>query len=146
MPSLKQLREQSGMTQRELAEATGVGRANIAAYETGRRRLTVSMRQRLMAPLRRPSQVLEARRDEIRDLIGAAGMRDARVIGSVAHGEDSPTSDLDLLVRVPDGTGMFAFAQLREDLEDLLGIPVDLVSEGGLTPRHAGVLAEAVPL
>ena len=140
------MRERSGMTQQELADATGVGRANIAAYETGSRPLTPTMLDRLTRSMPRPSQALEEHRRAVRAKIAAAGMTNPRVFGSVARGQDTPSSDVDILVTVPPGTGLFAFARLRQELEDELGVPVDLVSDGGLKPRHAGIVAEAVPL
>lgn len=54
------------------------------------------------------------------------------VFGSVARGEDRPDSDVDLLVQLPAGMGLFAIAKVQNELEELLGSPVDLIPESGL--------------
>ena len=66
------------------------------------------------------------------------------VFGSVARDEDDAESDLDLLVRFEDGASLFDLVGLEQDLEALLGVPVDVVSIGGLRPSHDAILREAV--
>lgn len=144
--SLREMREAAGMTQQQLADASGVARPNIAAYESGRRPLSAAMRERLIHSMRRPSQVLGAHRREVIALIENAGGRNPRVFGSVARHEDTPASDIDLLIDPGPGMDLFTFAQLRQDIEDALGIHVDLVSEGGLKPKHQRIRDEARPL
>ncbi len=75
------------------------------------------------------------------------GVTDIRVFGSVARGEDGPDSGLDLLVHPPEGAGMFALGRFREDLEQLLRVPVDVVPDDGIKPRvRANVDRDVVPL
>ena len=62
------------------------------------------------------------------------GASDVRVFGSVARGDERPDSDVDLLVTLSPGTGLFALGRLRTDLEAILGAPVDVVPEEGLKP------------
>jgi predicted nucleotidyltransferase len=50
----------------------------------------------------------------------------------VARGEDRPDSDIDLLVELPEGIGLFAVARVQNELEELLGAPVDLIPKPGL--------------
>ena len=70
-----------------------------------------------------------------------------RVFGSVLHGKDTEQSDLDILVDTTSDTSLFDLAQISVDLEELLGLTVDVVTPGGLHPRmKADVLAEAVPV
>jgi uncharacterized protein len=57
------------------------------------------------------------------------------VFGSWARGEQSPESDVDLLVRFDKPVGFFAFLELKEELEILLRVRVDLVTPGGLRPQ-----------
>lgn len=61
------------------------------------------------------------------------GIAELSVFGSVARGEEREDSDIDLLyVRAPGNDLGMAYFELQEELEDLLGRPVDLVSKGGL--------------
>jgi predicted nucleotidyltransferase len=63
------------------------------------------------------------------------GISDVRVFGSVARGEDGPTSDLDLLVRLPEVAGLFLLGRFKEDLEAVLHVTVDVVPDDGVKPR-----------
>lgn len=81
----------------------------------------------------RPSAIVEARREEILAICGRHKVvPPVRVFGSVARGEDGSTSDVDLLVRFAPGASIFYQVNLRDELQDLLGIRVDVISEGGL--------------
>lgn len=103
------------------------------------------MLQRLLdAAKPRPSSSLAAHRDEVRRLARDFGVQNPRVFGSVARGDDLPGSDLDLLVTVPRGKGLLALIGFAHAVEDLLGVRVDVVSEGGLGERHAAICREAV--
>lgn len=79
--------------------------------------------------------------------VAAAGGRNLRVFGSVARGEDGPSSDVDLLVDLPEGTGLFALLELEGALERILKVKVDLAPESSLKPRvRAEALADAIVL
>jgi uncharacterized protein len=70
-----------------------------------------------------------------------------RVFGSVARGENTEHSDVDLLIKPRRGCLLFDLGGLLEDLQELLGCRVDLVTEDGLKPcLRERVLKEAVPL
>jgi predicted nucleotidyltransferase len=69
-----------------------------------------------------------------------------RVFGSAARGDDRPGSDLDLLVKFAPGASLFDQAGLAQDLEDALGVHVDVISEGGLGVNHDEIRAQARPL
>lgn len=58
------------------------------------------------------------------------GVKKLSVFGSVARGEATESSDVDLLVEVPKGWGLFTFYGLRSDIENALVCPVDLLSSG----------------
>ena len=81
------------------------------------------------------------------DLAAHQGARSVHVFGSVAHGEDTPGSDVDLLVDLDDGVGLVTLAALERELTELLGNRVDVVPADMLkrTVRDE-VLAEAIHL
>jgi uncharacterized protein len=90
---------------------------------------------------------LNKHRDAILRLAAAHGARNVRVFGSVARGTASETSDLDLLVAMEPGRSLLDLVALNQDLEDVLGRPVDVVTEGGLSPYlRDRILAEAIAL
>lgn len=67
------------------------------------------------------------------------------VFGSVARGEASPDSDIDILVAFSEPVGLFHFLRLRAALADALGHPVDLVTQDALKPAfRESILKEAV--
>jgi hypothetical protein len=69
------------------------------------------------------------------------------VFGSVVHGNDRDGSDLDLLVDTLPGTTLFDLGGLQVELEELLGVPIDVRTPGDLPPRfREQVLAEAKPI
>lgn len=63
------------------------------------------------------------------------GVSYAALFGSAARGEDRPGSDVDIMVRLGRPTGMVAYIQLIENLEESLSKKVDLVTEQSLNPR-----------
>jgi predicted nucleotidyltransferase len=86
-------------------------------------------------------------RGAILALAARHGARNVRVFGSVARGEADAASDIDFLVDFEPGRSLLDLAALLVDLEDLLGHPVDVVTEPGLKARiRQRVLAEAVPV
>jgi len=69
------------------------------------------------------------------------------VFGSTARGDARAVSDVDLLVEMEPGRSMLDFVGLWQDLQELLGTSVDLVSEGGISPYlREKILSEAVAL
>jgi hypothetical protein len=69
------------------------------------------------------------------DEIGGFGVTSLRLFGSVARGEASAESDVDLLVSFRETPTFSGYMKLRIFLEDLLGSKVDLVTESGLRDR-----------
>jgi len=87
------------------------------------------------------------KRAEILTLARRHGARNVRVYGSVACGQATPQSDLDLLVEWDPDRSLLDVVGLKQDLEDLLGVTVDIGSERGLHWFIKDeVLREAVPL
>jgi predicted nucleotidyltransferase len=86
-------------------------------------------------------------RSEILDRASQHGARNVRVFGSAARGDTRPSSDVDLLVDMEPGRSLLDFVGLWQELEDLLGLKVDLVSEGGISPYlREQILSEAIAL
>lgn len=92
----------------------------------------------------RPSVALDLERAAVREAVSRYHTTNPRVFGSVLHGTDRDGSDLDLLVDPLPGTTLFDLGGLQEELQDLLGVPVDVKTPGDLPPKFRGeVLAEA---
>lgn len=163
---LRQARTAAGLSQAELARKAGVTQSVISVYEAGRRQPSVSTLtaliaatgfeldlsigkprrgvQRLTGPVGRR---LRRQRSEVLELADRHGVKVFGVFGSVARGEDSPDSDIDLLVELPAGMGLFALARVQNELEQLLSAPVDLIPEAGLKAGvRPAVEMDLVPL
>ena len=75
------------------------------------------------------------------------GVSNVRVFGSFARGEQRKSSDLDLLIDVPDGMSLMDLSGLKIDLEDALRRKVDVVPARSIKPAlRETILAEARPL
>jgi predicted nucleotidyltransferase len=92
----------------------------------------------------KPSVALQAHRDRIRSVVESHGARNPRVFGSVVHGTDGETSDLDLLVDPIEGrTTLLSLVRIKRDIEAITGV---------LTPMslherfRQAVLTEALPV
>lgn len=95
----------------------------------------------------RPSVALDLKRDAVREITGHFRAVNPRVFGSVLHGTDLDDSDLDLLVDPLPGATLFDLGGLQFELEELLGIPVDLLTPGDLPPSFRDkILSEARPV
>lgn len=97
----------------------------------------------------RPSLLVQARRSEILKILERYPMlTNLRVCGSVARGEDNENSDVDFLVDPGPNATLFDLGGLHEDLEELLGVPVDIISSNGRmdAAMKRELLKEAVSL
>ena len=78
------------------------------------------------------------------------GASDVRLFGSYVRGDIGPDSDVDLLVRFEPGRSLMDYGMLVEELRKLLGVKVDVVSEGALRdpsdPFTQHLLREAEPI
>ena len=90
---------------------------------------------------------LREKRQQILALAEKYGARNVRVFGSVARGDARPDSDIDFLVELEPGRSLFDLGGLLYELQSLLGVEVDVVTEKGLRARiRERVLQEAIPL
>lgn len=95
----------------------------------------------------KPSEALNAHREALRQLVSRHGLLRPRVFGSVLTGTDTEDSDLDLLVDATSSTTLFTLARLEHDAEQLLGVPVSVLTPKFLSAKFRGrVLTQAVPL
>lgn len=164
---LREARRRARLSQTDLARRAGVAQSVISAYESDRRepglamlsklieatghQLTINLEplpgRRLGLPDTPLGRRLRRHRRAVAALAERRGVRNVRVFGSVARGEDRDGSDIDLLVDVDDGVGLVAIAGLARELADLLGVPVDVVPADSLKRAvRVDVLAEALPL
>lgn len=74
----------------------------------------------------RPSTALKRHQDEVKRVVLSRRACNVRVFGSVLYGTDTDGSDLDLLVDTLPGATLFDLGGLQVDLEEMLGVPVDL--------------------
>lgn len=85
--------------------------------------------------------------EKILEIASSYRVTRVRVFGSWARGEARPDSDLDLIIDVPRGFTLFDLGGIMLDLEDVLGIKVDVFTENSLHPRLKDrILAEAKTL
>jgi predicted nucleotidyltransferase len=91
----------------------------------------------------RASELLRAARELVLAAVAAVGGTDVRVIGSVAHCEDRPGSDVDVVVTFPPDADIVTLLTLEEHLAGLLTVPVNVISAGSAGLVGADLLADA---
>lgn len=95
----------------------------------------------------KPSAALAAHRTAVRLAVARSRTTNPRIFGSVLHGRDREGSDLDLLVDPLPGATLFDLGGLQVELEEILGIRVDLVTPGDLPLKfRTEVVAQAQPV
>ena len=92
-------------------------------------------------------ELITSKRDELLDVAARYGARNLRIFGSLARGEATAESDVDILVDLDPGRSLLDLRGLLMEFQAILDRPVDVVTECGLRERiRPRVLAEAVPL
>ena len=121
--------------QRELDAGVAATAERLTMGGTGTRRL---------GPLRAR---VNAHREELLSALAELGASNVRVFGSVARGDESPTSDVDLLVDLTETVGLFDLGRMRSAAERILDAPVDIVPAGDLKDDVAAdALRDAIPV
>jgi predicted nucleotidyltransferase len=82
-------------------------------------------------------ETLKAHLLELREM----GVKDLYVFGSVARDEPNP-HDVDVLVEFSKVPGLVGFIRIKEHVEALLGIPVDLVTRRSCSPRLYRIISK----
>ena len=157
----------AGLSQTELARRARVPQSVVSEYEAGKRDPALSTLARLVAatghdltvsttrtdpsvkglPPSRLGRLVRQHRKALLRAVHEAGGSNLRVFGSVARGDAGTSSDVDLLVDLPEESGLFALLALEEQLQHILKIDVDLATESSLKPRvRAEALRDAVPV
>ena len=145
--ALRERRLAAGLSQRALALRSGVPQPNIAAYESGRRIPLAGTLDRLTAVLDAPTfERVRAARERIITAARGRRLSNVRVFGSVARGAAAAGSDVDLLVHPAAEASLFDLAGFMAEVEELLGVSVDVVSDRGSGPAMDRIRDEAVPL
>jgi predicted nucleotidyltransferase/DNA-binding XRE family transcriptional regulator len=154
---IRDARVRAELTQVQLARRAGVTQSVISTYENGRREPSLAALQRLvraagfltvidLEPVdtaRTLRERVTAHRTELCDAVTRFGGSNPRLFGSVARGEDGPDSDVDLMVDLCPGLGMFTLMRIQDAAEQVLGVRVDVVDADGMRPE---VVRQAVPL
>lgn len=95
----------------------------------------------------RAEDLIAAKRDDILRVAAQHGASNVRVFGSAARGESTDESDIDLLVDLEPGRSLLDHSALLQDLQDLLGRKVDVLTERSLYwLLRRRILREARPL
>ena len=77
---------------------------------------------------------LERLRERVAPILRRLGVRRASVFGSLARGEGDEESDVDLLVELEPGRSLLDLAELKVELEEVLGRRVDVITYDSLHP------------
>ncbi|MFZ4434669.1 MAG: helix-turn-helix domain-containing protein [Microthrixaceae bacterium] len=164
---LRSARRSANLSQTDLARRADVAQSVISAYESGRREPSLPTLARLIGATGHHLEIavapspggarglpdtplarrLRHQRKSILRTADRRRARNVRVFGSVARGDDTATSDVDLLVDLDEGVGLLDLIGLERELADLLGVDVDVVPAQSLKPAiREQVLREAVIL
>lgn len=91
--------------------------------------------------------LIKSKQKQIIDIGRKYGASNIRLFGSVARGESNAHSDIDFLVTMKRGSSLLDIIAIKQEIEDLLGAQVDVVTEASISPYiREEVLREAVNL
>ncbi len=159
---IRRARLEARLSQRDLARRAGTSQSALARYEGGHSQPSLTTLERILRAAGKTLQLqvddasdppkgpvqrrLESRLEQVRAVLEEHGVTAVSVFGSTSRGEDADDSDVDLLVELPDATYV-KLASLQADLEEVLGVPVDVtVTELLDDDARRRASAEAIPL
>ena len=90
----------------------------------------------------KPSTALHSHRAAIRHIVSTHRASNARVFGSVVHGDDTEQSDLDILIDPTPDTTLMDVAGIQVALERLLGVTVDVLTPRALPEKFRGTVLQ----
>jgi len=164
---LREARTRANLSQTDVARRAHVAQSVVSSYESGRREPAFGTLERLIAatghrleirlepaPDARPGlpdtplgRRLRQRRRRVLATAEKYGASNVRVFGSVARGQDTLESDVDILVDLSPRSSLVKLGRLERELSEVLGAPVDVVPADGLRPAvRAEAEQEAIPL
>ena len=164
---LREARTRANLSQTDVARRAHVAQSVVSSYESGRREPAFGTLERLIAatgyrleirlepaPDARPGlpdsplgRRLRQRRRQVLATAEKYGASNVRVFGSVARGQDTLESDVDILVDLSPRSSLVTLGRLERELSEVLGAPVDVVPADGLRPAvRAEAEQEAIPL
>jgi predicted nucleotidyltransferase/DNA-binding XRE family transcriptional regulator len=168
---IRQARRDADLSQAEVATRAGTSQPALARYETGAALPTLPTLERILAACGRSLEIqarpvrsrapassvrgrlgpqadkLRRRRSRLLDAAGRHGVSHLRAFGSLARGEATAGSDVDLLVDLNPGRTLLDLAAFRREAAEILELPVDVATADMLKERiRETVLAEALPL
>lgn len=149
---IREARKRAGLSQAALARSARTSQPAIARYEAGAAAPSLATLERILracnssivvetparaaGPRRRGTLTLvRGSRDRLLAAASRHGIRDVKVFGSVARGEDDPASDVDLLVDLDPDRTVLDLIGFKQAAEDILGVPVDAVAPRFLKRR-----------
>lgn len=169
--AIRQARLDAKFSQVDLAARAGTSQPALARYETGAALPTLPTLERLLAACGRRLEIqtpatrrtrsassvrgqlgpqadkLRRQRRRLLDAAERHGISDLRAFGSLARGEATAESDVDLLVNLKPGHTLLDLAAFRREAGEILDLPVDVATTDMLKGRvRDEVLSEAIPL
>jgi len=135
-------REILGLSGADLCRQARMAPGHLSAIESGSRGAGDVVRSRINEVLQmRPRQAVARRAEQIAQTFDRYGQPHPQVFGSVARGDDTPDSDIDLVTTFDSSFGLFAKYALVRELRELLTFPVDVV---GATAPFVGARGRQV--
>jgi predicted nucleotidyltransferase/DNA-binding XRE family transcriptional regulator len=164
---IRDARTRAELSQAALADRAKTSQPAIARYESGAASPSLSTLERILAasdsalvlsaPKRRPRprrassgsrlRLIRRLRGRLAEAAQRHGVRDLRVFGSVARGEETPDSDVDFLVDLEPGRTLLDLIGFQQEAEDTLGVGVDVATPRMMKDRvRARAMRDARPV